>query len=118
MIRALTVFGVGLLLSSGLPGCHSTPPPASKGVTEPPSFDRLWTAYTRCVKTSDLESARQQAELLHRAAFPEQDAGTFLPHSLDQYVEKPPTRLAADPHQLAAACGSHLNRIEQAQASR
>lgn len=99
-------------------GCQSGPSSAPASVTDSASFDRLWTAYTRCVGSSDLDTARSEADLLHRAAYRDQDSRTFLPSTLDRYVERPPIRLAADPRELATACRSHADRIEQARVSR
>ncbi|CAI4030975.1 hypothetical protein DNFV4_01407 [Nitrospira tepida] len=96
-------------------GCQtsssSTPGPA----IDPSQFDHLWKAYTRCMTSRDLDTARRQADLLHQAVLHESDRTTFLPSTLDRYVEKPPTRLAADPRELATACRSHVTKIEHAQ---
>ncbi len=99
-------------------GCQSPSASVPTSSTDSVPFDRLWTAYTRCVGSSDLDTARSQADLLHRAAYRDQDARTFLPSTLDRYVERPPIRLAADPRELATACRSHADRIEQARISR
>ncbi|GKS57504.1 hypothetical protein YTPLAS18_10310 [Nitrospira sp.] len=112
-----SAIGLGVLLVIQLGGCQSTPPPAGPSVSDHASFDRLWKAYTRCVSSSDLEAARQQAALLHHAAYRDQGR-TFLPSTLDQYVQAPPARLAADPRELAMACRNHVDHIESVQASR
>ena len=117
-IRLWYSVGLAVLLSVQLVGCQSTARSDAQSTSEHASFDRLWKAYTRCVATSDLEAARQQADLLHRAAYHDQDARTFLPSTLDQYVQAPPARLAADPRELAMACRSHVDHIESVQASR
>lgn len=115
MNRLRYVVGFGALLLVHMNGCQSAPPPAAQVASDHASFDRLWNAYTRCVTSSDLEAARQQADLLHRAAYRNQDARTFLPSTLDQYVQEPPARLAADPRELAVACRNHVDHIERVQ---
>jgi hypothetical protein len=95
-------------------GCQSLSPSNQVSVVDPPQFDHLWKAYTRCMTSPDLDTARRQADLLHQAILHESDRTTFLPSTLDRYVEKPPTRLAADPRELATACRSHVAKIEHA----
>ncbi|MEX5212992.1 MAG: hypothetical protein NW703_02400 [Nitrospiraceae bacterium] len=97
-------------------GCHTSSPSTQGTAVEPPQFDHLWKAYTRCMTSRDLDTARRQADFLHQAVLHESDRTTFLPSPLDRYVEKPPTRLAADPRELATACRSHVSKIEHAQA--
>lgn len=94
--------------------CQGPAPSATQPAFPPASFDHLWAAYTRCVATSDVDSARRHADLLHQAAYRWEEARTFLPSTLDQYVASPPSRLAADPRELATACRDHADRIEQA----
>ncbi len=105
------VFILGLAVACQGPAPVPTPPSSS-------SFEHLWTAYTHCVSTSDADAARRQADVLHQAAHREQDRETFLPRTLDRYVEKPPSRLAADPRALANACRAHADRMEQGRVHR
>ena len=116
--RLWRAMGIGLFLVGMGAGCQGTPPSPTAAAIDHASFPQLWAAYTRCVNTSDVDSARRQAALLHQAAYRDQETRTFLPTTVDKFVEKPPTRLAADPRDLASACRSHADRIEGAQALR
>ena len=110
--------GIGLLLWGGLPECQTQSALDTSLTAAHRAFNHLWTAYTRCVTSSAPAAARQQADLLHKAAYRESDRRTFLPGTLDQYVAEPPTRLAADPRDLALACRNHVDHIENARARR
>lgn len=107
-------WALGVMVCAGLfsVGCQSAEPIRSaQPVT--PTFEHLWTTYRHCVASSNPDAAREHADLLHRAAYREEHRRTFLPTVLDQYVEQAPSRLAADPRVLAAACRDHADRIAQ-----
>ncbi len=118
MMRVGRAMGIGLLLWGGLSGCQTQSALDASLAADHRAFNHLWAAYTRCVTSSDPAAARQQADLLHKAAYRESDSRTFLPRTLDQYVAEPPIRLAADPRDLALACRNHVDGIENAHASR
>lgn len=112
--RMQWIFSVVLCAGLSSVGCQSTPTaPLVVLQSATPTFEHLWKTYRHCVSSSNPEAAREHAALLHQAAYRDEDMHTFLPTVLDQYVEKAPSRLAADPRVLAAACRDHADRIEQ-----
>jgi len=67
-------------------------------------FMRLWDVYEHCRVSADPVLMWLDAERLSRAAVATQDLPPSLPAPFNQFVSRPPLRLAADPKALAAHC--------------
>lgn len=101
-------FGLLLLSTSGLIGCQATW--FSTGVDrsiENARFMALWHTYMHCHSSSDSSAMEADARQLDQAAqdIRARNAPTFaLPRFLQPLVSELPSRLAADPTAMAAAC--------------
>ncbi|MFO0774289.1 MAG: hypothetical protein U0172_06465 [Nitrospiraceae bacterium] len=115
-LRRLQRFAVGAL-SLSLLACQSTEHPNVAAQSSAHPFDRLWASYLHCVNATDVNDAHAHALVLEQAAAHEEDYSTFLPSTLNRYVTKPPSRLAADPRALATACRDHVDRIARSQSA-
>jgi len=67
-------------------------------------FMRLWDVYEHCRVSADPVLMWLDAERLSRAAVATHDFPPSLPAPFNQFVSRPPLRLAADPKALAAHC--------------
>ena len=99
---------VGVLLVLG--GCQTAQLAGKSTAHENTAFMRLWTTYSECQSSTDLDAMRAAARLLSLAATTPPSGKDFvlpLPKPIERLVSKPPTRLAVDPKAMAAACTLH-----------
>ena len=71
------------------------------------SFMSLWTTYSQCQTTTDLNQLREAASTLTSAANRSLTQESFvlpLPGNLEQFVSVPTARFAVDVKAMAAAC--------------
>ena len=71
------------------------------------SFMSLWTTYSQCQATTDLNQLREAASTLTDAANRSLTQESFvlpLPGKLEQFVAAPAARIAVDVKAMAAAC--------------
>jgi len=71
------------------------------------SFMSLWTTYSQCQATTDLNQLREAASTLTNAANRSLTQESFvlpLPGKLEQFVSAPKARVAVDVKAMAAAC--------------
>ena len=71
------------------------------------SFMSLWTTYSQCQATTDLDLLRETASTLTNAANRSLTQESFvlpLPGKLEQFVSAPKARVAVDVKAMAAAC--------------
>lgn len=71
------------------------------------SFMSLWTTYSQCQATTDLNQLRETASTLTNAANRSLTQESFvlpLPGKLEQFVSTPAARFAVDVKAMAAAC--------------
>jgi hypothetical protein len=71
------------------------------------SFMSLWTTYSQCQATTDLNQLREAASTLTNAANRSLTQESFvlpLPGKLEQFVSAPTARFAVDVKAMAAAC--------------
>jgi hypothetical protein len=71
------------------------------------SFMSLWTTYSQCQATTDLNQLREAASTLTNAANLSLAQESFvlpLPGKLEQFVSAPAARFAVDVKAMAAAC--------------
>ena len=71
------------------------------------SFMSLWTTYSHCQATTDVDQLREDALTLINAAdrsLPQEGFVLPLPGKLEQFVSTPAARFAVDVRAMAAAC--------------
>ena len=77
-------------------------------------FMDLWSTYTHCHRSEDLDAMRADAQLLSRAVNAIDSAeGPILPEKNEPVPLGPTFRLSADPAALAAACALHTGQAAQ-----
>jgi hypothetical protein len=95
---------VGILVSvTGL----LTGQPVQASTSDNGSFMSLWTTYSQCQATTDLDQMREAASTLTEAANRSLTQESFvlpLPGKLEQFVSAPAARVAVDVKAMAAAC--------------
>ena len=95
---------VGILVSvAGL----FTGQPVQASTIDNGSFMSLWTTYSQCQATTDINQLREAASILINAANRSLTQESFvlpLPGKLEQFVSAPAARVAVDVKAMAAAC--------------
>ena len=95
---------VGILVSvAGL----FTGQPVQASTIDNGSFMSLWTTYSQCQATTDINQLREAASTLTNAANRSLTQESFvlpLPGKLEQFVSAPAARFAVDVKAMAAAC--------------
>jgi len=97
MLVAILVSVAGLL----------TGQPVQASTSDNGSFMSLWTTYSQCQATTDLNQLREAASTLTDAANRSLTQESFvlpLPGKLEQFVSAPAARVAVDVKAMAAAC--------------
>ncbi len=95
---------VGILVSAA--GLLSGQP-VQAATVDNGSFMSLWTTYSQCQATTDLNQLREAASTLTNAANRSLTQESFvlpLPGKLEQFVSAPAARFAVDVKAMAAAC--------------
>jgi len=103
-MKHLHLILVGILVS--VAGCQSGQP-AKPAVIDNGSFMSLWSTYSHCQATSDIDQLGQDALTLTSAANRSHTQEAFvlpLPGKLEKFVSTPAARFAVDVKAMAAAC--------------
>jgi hypothetical protein len=98
-----------LMLSAALAGCQAVLPEAPVSTSED-RFQDAWRIYTRCLKSSDPTETDTTANRLRRAVQVIHDTTPSVPGLLGRFVDRPPSRVAAEPKAMWAACALHAAR--------
>ena len=81
--------------------------PVQASATDNGSFMSLWTTYSHCQATTDIDQMREAASTLTNAAnrsFTQESFVLPLPGQLEQFVSAPAARFAVDVKAMAASC--------------
>ena len=103
-MKARGLIGVGLLVS--IAGCH-TGQAVQTSTLENGNFMSLWSSYSRCQTTTNIDELRANAATLTHAANRSLSPEAFilpLPSDLQQFMATPAARSAVDVKAMAAAC--------------
>ena len=91
-----------LLLPLG--GCDTSGPSSRASLSDGGRFMDLWSTYTHCSRSEDLDAMRADAQRLNREVNTiDSSEGPIHPES-NEPVPAPAIRLSADPAALAASC--------------
>ena len=103
-MKHLRLILVSILISAA--GCQ-TGQPIHTTASDNGSFMSLWSTYSRCEATTDIDLLREDALTLTNAATRSLTQESFvlpLPRKLEKFVSTPAARFAADVKAMAAAC--------------
>ena len=103
-MKNLPLILVSILVS--MAGCQ-TGQPIKTAAIDNGSFMSLWTTYSQCQATTDINQLREAAAILTNAANRSLTQESFvlpLPGKLEQFVSVPAARVAVDVKAMAAAC--------------
>ncbi len=103
-MKNLRLILVGILVS--VAGCQ-TGQPAHTAAIDNGSFMGLWSTYSHCQATSDIDQLKSDAATLTKAANRALGAEAFilpLPGKIEKLVSTPAARFAVDMKAMAAAC--------------
>jgi hypothetical protein len=93
-----------LMLPMAISACGGHPRSSSQPLlTDNVRFMDMWTLYTHCAETDDLESMRVDAQVLSRSV-------DVLDAAADPRLG-PSVRLSADPAAMAASCALHAGQV-------
>jgi hypothetical protein len=96
-----------------LGGCQ-TAPQHGMPVLDNSTFMSLWSTYQHCSSSTNLEQLRVDLRTLNQASQLRTSHADFtipLPDALLQLVSAQPTRTAADPKAMLAACAIHTAEV-------
>jgi len=104
-----------LILLMPLNGCD-TSRQSSQSLSDSSGLLDLWSKYTHCYRSSDINAIREDARQLTQAASTFDSAEEELSSSeIDKPVPSRPTsRLSVDPSAMAVACTLHAGQAAQA----
>jgi len=110
--RNQTFYGL-LLALYALSGCQTT---ATSQVAESQNsgFMSMWSAYTDCKATSNLDQASSDLRQLRSASQLSGDREGFvlpLPANLSRLVSNPTSRVAVDVQAMVASCALHTGEL-------
>ncbi|MBS0171920.1 MAG: hypothetical protein JSR62_16350 [Nitrospira sp.] len=94
-------------------GCQSNPTTTSVRYDNVRFMD-VWSTYTHCLSTSEIQAALLDANKLRQVsqAQPTQSPlNNLLPAKLRSMVSQPASRLAVDVRAMAASCGLHAGDV-------
>jgi hypothetical protein len=103
-MKNLPLILVSILVS--VAGFQTSQPVQAAGIDNG-SFMSLWSSYSHCQATTDIDQLRADALSLTNAANRSLTQEGFvlpLPGKLEQFVSTPPARFAVDVKAMAAAC--------------
>ena len=107
MGRTITV-ALGLLcMTLLLDGCQASRPSNTSGVSDHETFMNLWRIYNHCRSSTDPDAMLTDSRRLNRAVGTltiGETVPVFLLEPIQHLIPEPPSRLAADPKAMAAAC--------------
>jgi len=103
-MKNLRVILVSILVSVA---GFQTGQPVQAAAIDNGSFMSLWSTYSHCQATTDIDQLREDALTLTNAANRSRTQESFvlpLPGKLEQFVSTPAARFAVDVNAMAAAC--------------
>jgi hypothetical protein len=103
-MKNLRLMLVGMLVSVAW---FQTGQPAQAAAIDNGSFMSLWSSYSHCQATTDIDQLREDALTLTNSANRSLTQEGFvlpLPDQLEQFVSTPTARFAVDVKAMAAAC--------------
>jgi len=103
-MKNLPLILVSILVS--MAGCQ-TGQPVKTAAIDNGSFMSLWSAYSHCQASTDIDQLREDALTLTHAAnrsLTQEDFVLPLPGKLEHFVSTPAARFAVDVKAMAAAC--------------
>jgi hypothetical protein len=103
-MKNLRVIFVSILISVA---GFQTGQPVQAAAIDNGSFMSLWSTYSHCQATTDMDQLREDALTLTNAANRSRTQESFvlpLPGKLEQFVSTPAARFAVDVNAMAAAC--------------
>ncbi len=96
-----------------LAGCQSVPQNTT-GVLDNHTFMNLWHTYQRCASGTDIDQLQADVTTLEQASQLRKSHSEFtvpLPNAIMRHVSEQPSRVAADPQAMAAACSIHTAEV-------
>ena len=109
MKKAVAVLGIAMVLG----GCQSMPGTPASTSLDNAGFMTALDVYRHCKVSTDVDTMRSDLKQLRLAAAKQDSASPFpipLPGFMQDMVEKPAPRLAADPNAMAAACALSIGQ--------
>jgi len=107
-------FTLVLILLMPLVGCDTSSESSRSSLFDNGRFMDLWSTYTHCHRSENLDAMRADAQLLSRVVNTIDSAeGPVLPEKNEPVPLGQPFRLSADPAALAAACALHTGQAAQ-----
>ena len=105
---------VVLALLMPIGGCDTSRQSSRSSLYDNGRFMDLWSTYTHCYRSEDLDAMRADAERLSRTVHTIDSAeGPILPEQNEPVPLGPTFRLSADPTAMAAACAIHTGQAAQ-----
>jgi hypothetical protein len=103
-----------LTLLIPLSGCDTSRQSSRSSLFDNGRFMDLWSTYTHCDRSEDLDAMRADAQRLSRAVDTIDFAEDLIPPESNELVPLGPTlRLSADPAAMAAACALRAGKAAQ-----
>lgn len=106
------MIGLGLVMVLG--GCQGMQGPHTPASLDNAGFMTAWDVYRHCQVGTNVDSMRADLKHLLRAAAKQESSSSFpllLPDFMQEMMEKPAPRLAADPNAMAAACALSTGQV-------
>lgn len=110
MKKSLVLLSLLLLLE----GCQASKPIERSAGLDNAMFMDLWSTYSQCQSSTDLDAMRGIVKELNQAASIPTSGKEFilpLPERFGRLVSKPTRRLAVDPTAMATACTLHTGQV-------
>jgi len=105
---------VVLALLMPIGGCDTSRQSSRSSLYDNGRFMDLWSTYTHCYRSEDLDAMRTDAQRLSQALDTIDSAEGPIPPESNELVPLGPTvRLSADPAAMAAACALHAGQAAQ-----
>ena len=103
-----------LILLMPLSGCDTSRQSSRSSLSENDRFMDLWSTYTHCFRSEDLDAMRADAQRLSRTVHTiDSGEDPIPPESSESVPLEPIVRLSADPAAMAAACALHTGQAAQ-----
>jgi len=103
-----------LLLLMPLSGCDTSRQSSRSSLSDNGRFMDLWSTYTHCYRSEDLDAMSTDAQRLSRAVTTIDSAeDPILPESNEPVPLGPSIRLSADPAAMTAACALRAGQAAQ-----
>jgi hypothetical protein len=103
-----------LALLMPLSGCDTSRQLSRSSLSDNGRFMDLWSTYTHCYRSEDLDAMRTDVQRLNRAVHTIDSAeDPILPESNEPLPLGPTVRLSADPAAMTAACALRAGQVAQ-----